>query len=244
MFDSLDHLIIVVANLEQACADYECLLGRKASWHGQNPKAGISNTIFRLENTYLELVVPTGGSQFSQVLKAHLDAHGPGIFGMALATANLDLCRQKLAAKGVMLGPIMDGEASSPESERRHWRMAVLPAEHSRGLFTLVVEHRDPLALPLARAEAGHDGRSLVHRLDHFVINSNDGDDFKRCFSDGLGLSLRLDQSREEWGMRQLFYRLGANIMEVIVSLDPDKMPANDYFWGLAYTVPDPEHLG
>jgi len=46
---------------------------------------------------------------------------------------------------------------------------------------------------------------------------------------------LKLDKTREEWGVRQLFFRVGDNILEVVEPLDSKRKPPKDCFWGLAY---------
>jgi len=52
----LDHIIIIVADLAQATDDYTLLLGRRPSWTGTHPALGTHNVLFRLDNTYLELL--------------------------------------------------------------------------------------------------------------------------------------------------------------------------------------------
>ena len=51
----VDHIIIAVEELEQASADYALMLGRAPSWRGTHPDYGSANTLFRLDNCYLEL---------------------------------------------------------------------------------------------------------------------------------------------------------------------------------------------
>ena len=53
---TIDHVIIAVANLAQATADYSLLLGRHPSWQGSHPDHGTENTLFKLDNIYIELL--------------------------------------------------------------------------------------------------------------------------------------------------------------------------------------------
>ena len=55
---ALDHVVIAVADLETATSDYVALLGRAPSWRGSHPQYGTRNTLFRIDNTYLELLAP------------------------------------------------------------------------------------------------------------------------------------------------------------------------------------------
>jgi methylmalonyl-CoA/ethylmalonyl-CoA epimerase len=55
---TLDHVVIAVHDLGAATADYEALFGRTPSWRGEHPKYGTRNTLFRVDNTYVELLEP------------------------------------------------------------------------------------------------------------------------------------------------------------------------------------------
>ena len=56
----VDHIIIAVKDLAQATHDYGLMLGRAPSWQGTHPSYGSANTLFRLDNTYLELLAADG----------------------------------------------------------------------------------------------------------------------------------------------------------------------------------------
>ena len=58
---TLDHVVIAVHNLDAATMDYTALLGRAPSWHGSHPTYGTKNTLFRIDNTYVELLAPAPG---------------------------------------------------------------------------------------------------------------------------------------------------------------------------------------
>ena len=60
MIKSLDHLIIAVNNLEEAEQNYQKILGINPSWRGHHKEWGTSNSLFNLQNTYLELLAATG----------------------------------------------------------------------------------------------------------------------------------------------------------------------------------------
>ena len=58
MLQSLDHVIILVRDLDAASKAYAALLGRRRSWRGEHPALGTANVLYRLDNTYLELLSP------------------------------------------------------------------------------------------------------------------------------------------------------------------------------------------
>ena len=60
MKTSIDHIIIAVSDLAEASAEYSALLGRQPSWRGSHPDYGTANTLFKLDNTYIELLAADG----------------------------------------------------------------------------------------------------------------------------------------------------------------------------------------
>ena len=62
MKTSIDHIIIAVSDLAEASAEYSALLGRQPSWRGAHPDYGTANTLFKLDNTYIELLAADGAA--------------------------------------------------------------------------------------------------------------------------------------------------------------------------------------
>ena len=60
MFDALDHVILAVRDLDDATRRYTAVLSRRPSWRGDHPGQGSANALFRLDNTYIELITPHG----------------------------------------------------------------------------------------------------------------------------------------------------------------------------------------
>ena len=54
-----------------------------------------------------------------------------------------------------------------------------------------------------------------------------------------LGLDLRLDRSNADWGVRQLFFKCGAAVVEFGASLKTPTSDQPDSFGGLAWRTPD-----
>ena len=86
MLNALDHLIVGVRDLAAAEAATTRLLGREPSWRGAHPGAGTANVLYRLDNTYLELLAPEGEGGAGRLLGEHLEARGEGLLGLAFAT--------------------------------------------------------------------------------------------------------------------------------------------------------------
>ena len=72
MTTSIDHLILAVEDLDEATEQYSALLGRAASWRGAHPDYGTANTLFKLDNTYIELLAPNGEGMAADIVNGIL----------------------------------------------------------------------------------------------------------------------------------------------------------------------------
>lgn len=247
MLTALDHVIVAVKDLAAARTDYQRLLGLVPSWNGVHPQAGTSNVLFRLENTYIELLAPAGEGPLADLLRHRLDASGEGMLGLAFATAALDACCATLAARGLEPGPIVEGHGiDSATGAERRWRRASLPPHLTRGIFLFPIEHTTPPGvLPMA-APAG-DAAAAVHALDHAVVQTFDADAARKLFGDSLGIRLAVDKEFPEWGVRLMFFRIGGITLEVAGALAGSDSPSGmsqdgslsggDRLYGMSYRV-------
>lgn len=219
MLTALDHVILAVRDLRAAEADYRRLLGLAPSWRGRHPEAGTANVLFRVENTYLELLAPDGEGPVGAMLAAWLDAHGDGLLGLAFATDDLDACRTALEERGLGPGPAEPGHGLDDASgAERHWRRAALRPDRTRGVVLFPIQHDSPAdALPMARPDGN--AAASVHALDHVVLQTTDGDAVKALYGDALGLRLALDKEFPDWGVRLMFFRVGGVTVEAAAVL-------------------------
>ena len=239
-FTALDHVIVLVADVDAAAAGYARLLGRTPSWRGEHPGQGTANALFRLENTYLELLAPAGPGPIGDALRARLAASGEGPLGFALATPDADACGAALRARGIAAGdPAAGLGRDEPSGAWRRWRSVLLPADAARGVVVLAIEHLSPpellpLAQPLEAPEAA------VAGVDHVVVRSDAPEAAIAFYRDALGLRLALDRTFEAWGARLLFFRVGGVTIEIAAPAKPPEAPADtDSFWGISWRVPD-----
>jgi catechol 2,3-dioxygenase-like lactoylglutathione lyase family enzyme len=226
MFTALDHVVIAVRDLDAAGRIYASLLGRAPSWRGSHPGAGTSNLLFRLENSYVELLAGT-----------KLDE---GLVALAFATDDADASVARLQGTGIEASQPAAGEGrESASGAVRRWRTAFLPTTATRALLLFAIEHLSPAeALPVAQATAP--AEATVHALDHVVVASDDLEAARRLYGEALGLRLALDRRFEARGLRILFFRVGGVTLEVAGPLEPPAEPSTaDRFGGLAYRVAD-----
>jgi len=237
---TLDHLIVGVRDLDAAAEQTAALLGRPASWRGIHPGYGTANALFRVANTYLELLTPAGEGAIGVELEKRLAERGEGLVGMAFGTDDADQAAATLRAAGLpVLDPVPGSGRDEQTGAERRWRNVLIAPEASRGAWLFAIEHEDgadtlPLCEPACAREAA------VAALDHVVVMSSDVDGTRRLYGDGLGLRLALDRSFEERGARILFFRVGGATVEVGGRLGTEPDPeAPDRLWGLAWQVPD-----
>ena len=235
MFKSLDHLIIAVEDLEKATHNYQIIMGTPPVWTGMHKSLGTSNALFNFQNTYLELLSPTGEGLGADLINHYLKDTGEGLIGMVFATKDIKGVYQSLQNHGFPLGEPTDGEGTnSADQKLRKWKNLFLPQDLTRGIFSFVIEHTEG---DLPQPESIEP--SSPHKLDHVVINTNDADGFIKIYKDTFNIRLALDKVIEHWQKRMLFFRLNQTTIEVIEQ--EDDLPPGDQMWGLAWEVKDIE---
>jgi len=228
MSTTVDHIIIAVTDLLTATTDYTTLLGRLPSWQGSHPDYGTANTLFQLENTYIELLAPAGQGlateHINKVLNGRDTRLGGLVFGTEDAAAFIDHARkQGLAASDPVPGHGVD---TLTGAERR-WRNMFWDATAARGIFSFCIQHETGSSL----REAPSTCAGALTGVDHVVVKTQSVEAAKRFYGEQLGIRLALEQHVPEWGGTQLFFRTSSMSIEVIAS---DKAPAQDELWGLA----------
>ena len=239
---TLDHVVIAVRDLDRATADYTALLGRKPSWRGDHPTYGTRNTLFRIDNTYIELLAiggPGGDARWAGELARFLDTAGEGIYALALGTIGIDDVVRDLRRAGVeALDPADGSGVDTDTGARREWRNAMVQPKSTNGARIFFIEHRSPPdALPIAPVLA--DNGAHVKRMDHAVVLSADMEASRRLWGDVLGVRLALDRTFPERNSRILFYRLADITVEISggAQQSDEGLGKPDRMWGLAWGV-------
>ncbi len=230
MISSVDHLIIAVKDLDQAISDYEKILGITPCWKGKHSELGTKNALFNFENTYLELLSPCDAGPGTEFINTLLAENGDHLAGIALGTQNIEHTKEALKKNGYAV-EISSGEAvNEKDGKIRRWKNIFLPNALSRELFIFIIEHVEG---GLSKNE--NQDPSIVKKLDHVVINTQDADSFISIYRDIYKIRLALDKTIEHWKRRMLFFRTNATTIEVIE--DKDKKELADELWGLAWEV-------
>jgi catechol 2,3-dioxygenase-like lactoylglutathione lyase family enzyme len=240
MLARLDHVILAVEDVDAAARSYARLLGRSPAWRGEHPGAGTANALFRLENTYLELLAPAGDGPTGAALRGWLAERGESPLGLAFGTDDAAACRDWLAARGLEPGPVERGMGRDVESGAfREWLRVPLPLARTRGVVVFAIEHRSPPELLPLVPPIG-DEAAAVYALDHAVIRSADPEASRSLYGEALGLRLALDREFPAFGARLLFFRVGGVTVEIAAELGADRAAdAPDRFFGLSWRVRD-----
>ncbi len=249
MLTSLDHVLLAVRDLPAATRAYVRLLGRGPSWQGVHPAAGSANTLFRLDNTYIELLAAAGEGPVGTALRAWLGERGEGPIGLAFGTEDADACHAWLADRGLEPEPVEKGIGRDEESGAwREWRRVPIPLAKTRGVLLFAIEHTSPPEILPPALPLGEPGAS-VHALDHAVVRTPDAEATKALYGEQLGLRCALDREFLQWGARLIFFRVGGITVELAAGLGEDANeapgtpaaadPTRDTLWGLSYRVAD-----
>ncbi len=238
---TLDHVVIAVKDLDGATQDYTHVLGRKPSWRGEHPKYGTRNTLFRIDNTYIELLALSGekgDKRWSGELQKFLDDKGEGVFALALGTDDIKRDVSELRDRGLDVSDAADGHGLDLDTgAERGWRNALVDAKRTNGLRLFFIQHlAPPESLPVA--EPVEDG-SHVRRMDHAVVLSADMEAAQRVWGDRIGARLALDRTFPDRNTRILFYRLADITIELSGGAAQSKegIGKPDRLWGLAWGV-------
>lgn len=240
---TLDHVVIAVRDLAAATRDYEALLGRSPSWRGEHPKYGTANTLFRVENTYVELLAIGDAKgkekRWREQLSRHLDDRGEGVYALALGTPDAKATARQMRDNGLDVADPSDGNGSDlATGARRSWRNALVTPKSTNGARIFFIEHISPPdALPVAPPSAA--AGTYVRRLDHAVVLSADMEASRRVWDDQIGARLALDRTFPDRNTRILFFRLGDITIEISGGAEQshEGQGKPDRIWGLAWGV-------
>ena len=233
IINGVDHLVLVVPEIEAGEAVYAALLGRPADWRATGTD-GSATAQFRLANTSLELIAPAGEGPVGDRLREIIEADGPGLTSVAFGTADIAEAHHRLTRRGLKPGDITPGQSANQiDGKSREWRRFRCSDAETAGVKTFLIQ--PDAALPVRGVEDGG-----VIALDHVVIETPDPDRALGLYGARLGLDLALDRTAPEWKTRFLFFRTGGLTFEVIHRLGEVHDPAApDRIWGLTWEVTD-----
>jgi catechol 2,3-dioxygenase-like lactoylglutathione lyase family enzyme len=245
MFSALDHIALVVRDLDAATAQYQALLGKAPSWRGAD--GGAAHSWFQLANVALDIIAPTGAGHTGDRVLARLETTGEGIWAIALTTANIQKTLHTLARRAVAGSDARSIRSTQVESGDEHyWTTSVLDAASTHGPTIFVVEHTPDEPPDEPPDEHPGPGAALnpaepagVSALDHVVVTTTHPNRAAAFYGARLGLEMALDRTSTAWGTRLMFFRCGDLIIEVAHDLSKEPSDDPDQFWGVSWRAPD-----
>ena len=214
---ALDHVVIVVRDIEAAARSYERLLNRAAA-----PAAiadGVATALVVTDNIAVELMCPVGESERARRASAALETGGEGLKSLVLATSEIEHAHERAMRVGLDPEPIVT---------KQDWRSFRLGAASTHGVRLFVIQRHTPLT----PSPSFGDG---VSGLDHIVIRTGDADRAAALYGARIRLDMRLD--RVVRGNRLLFFRCADAVIEI--ACDSALKDAPDQLWGLSWRVAD-----
>jgi catechol 2,3-dioxygenase-like lactoylglutathione lyase family enzyme len=226
MIEALNHIAVAVRDLDRAASAYGALLGRRADWREE--AAGARHAWFQLSNMALDIVQADGPGESGERVRAQIEAHGEGLWGLAFAVTNLDETRRLLSRRGA--------PTAEPASllSTDAWRLAFVEPAATHGVSIALAERTGRFTAKPAADDA-------VQALDHVVIHTANPDRAVALYGARLGLDFRLDRANPQWGSRLMFFRCGASVVEIGARLGGEASDAPDKLSGLAWRVADPD---
>ena len=232
MITGLDHVVIVLNDIEAGAATYELLLGRAPSWRSRGE--GSQTVLFTLDNMSLELMAPSGESATARRIRDVIKLWGEGLASICFATSDIAKMHRRL--ERVALKPDAVAEIESHDlisGKILHWKRT-RATELTRGVRMFFLQ----LAEERPRSPATTE--SPILGLDHVVVSTEDPERVAALYGARLGLDMALDRSHQDWG-RLMFFRCGDLIVEMVCRPVAGGDYNNDKLWGLSWRVADIE---
>jgi catechol 2,3-dioxygenase-like lactoylglutathione lyase family enzyme len=233
MIRGLDHVVVLVGDIDTGAAAYEVLLAQAPSW--KNSGDGADLVLFTLDNMTLELMAPSGDGEAANRIRAVLAGQGEGLASICFRTNDIAKLHRRLDRLTLKPEPVAAVESRDVTTGAvLSWKRTRASTEMTRGvrMFFLQLEQERPRAVPSAAAP--------ITAMDHVVIGTADPERAAALYGARLGLDMALDRSHPEWG-RLMFFRCGDLIVEVTHRPGKAAADAPDRLRGICWRVGDIE---
>jgi len=231
VISGLDHVVVLVGDIEAAAMAYQTLFARAPAW--RNSGDGAERVLFTLDNMTLELMSPHGDGTTANRIRAVLAEQGEGLASICFRTGDIAKMHRRLDRLTLKPEPVAEVEShDATTGATLSWKRTRAATDATRGvrLFFLELAKERPLSVRTTVAS--------VTAMDHVVIATADPERAAALYGARLGLDMALDRSHPEWG-RLMFFRCGDLIVEVVHRPGKDADVKRDRLWGLSWRVAD-----
>jgi catechol 2,3-dioxygenase-like lactoylglutathione lyase family enzyme len=229
----LDHVVVLLENIETGAKAYELLLGRPPSWRSRSD--GAETVLFTLDNMSLELVAPAGEGTAADRIREAMNISGEGLASICFRVGDIAKAHRRLDRVALNPDPIAELESRDLDSGASlRWKRTRTATELSHGVRLFFLE------LAEERPRSAATGQAPILGLDHVVVSTRDSERAAALYGARLGLDMALDRSHPDWG-RLMFFRCGDLIVEVVRRPGAGTEQIHDQLWGLSWRVADIE---
>jgi catechol 2,3-dioxygenase-like lactoylglutathione lyase family enzyme len=235
MISGLDHVVVLVGDIEKGVASYQTLFAQAPSW--KNSGDGAARALFTLQNTTLELMAPEGDSEAAQRIRTVIDEQGEGLASICFRTPDIAKMHRRLERLALRPEPVADVESRDAiTAATLSWKRTRTATELTRGVRMFFLE------LAQERPRSVATGAEPISAIDHVVINTADPERAAALYGARLGLNMALDRSHPEWG-QLMFFRCGDLIVEIVHRPDNNDPSVPDRLRGICWRVDDIEAI-
>ena len=231
MITGLDHVVVLVREMEAGVAAYKTLLARAPAWRSSGD--GAETVLFTLDNMTLELMAPVGDGAAADRIRAVLAEQGEGLASICFRTGDIARMHRRLDRLVLKPEPIAEVESrDAATGGTLSWKRtrAATAATRCVRMFFLELANERPRSAATAEAP--------ITALDHVVVSTGDPERAAALYGARLGLDMALDRSHPDWG-RLMFFRCGDLIVETVQRPGAITDPAHDRLYGLSWRVAD-----
>jgi catechol 2,3-dioxygenase-like lactoylglutathione lyase family enzyme len=228
----LDHVVVLVADIEAGTAAYQTLFARAPSW--RNGDDGAERVMFTLDNVTLELMAPasSGGANADRI-RTVLREQGEGLASICFRTSDIAKMHRRLDRLTLKPEPVSETESRDTASgATMSWKRTRAVTSATRGvrMFFLELAKERPLSVRTTPAS--------ITSMDHIVVSTSDPERAAALYGARLGLDMALDRAHPDWG-RLMFFRCGDLIVEVTHRPGKHADADRDALWGMTWRVAD-----
>jgi catechol 2,3-dioxygenase-like lactoylglutathione lyase family enzyme len=227
----LDHLVVLLEDIEAGAKAYERLLGCTPSWRSHSD--GAETLLFTLDNMTLELMAPAGHSPTAERIRGVIKVWGEGLASICFRVGDIGKMHRRLDRLALKPHPVIEVESrDSGSGAILRWKRTRAATELTRGVRMFFLE------LSSERPRSAATSAAPIIGLDHVVVSTEDAERAAALYGARLGLDMALDRSHQEWG-QLMFFRCGDLIVEVVKRPVAGGDQAHDKLWGLSWRVAD-----
>ena len=150
--ERIDHIILVVNDLEKGMQQFEELTGVKPVFGGKHPNSFTQNALVALDNNaYIEILAPRNDvpapdwiMQFRSLTPS----------GWAVYTSDIEATKQKLAEMGFSLSEVMSGARAKPDGNMLSWSTMGFTNKDTQ-VFPFFIQWGEDVVHPAASSPTG-----------------------------------------------------------------------------------------